>query len=301
MNKKLFLFTIFLFLFHLSVYATDIDLKNKIISVPSISGYGMQGFTTVDDKIFAVFINGDDSKSIIKVWNINTGKEIYGKIYSSLGHANDVTYNSLNEKIMVVHGGGSSLVHVFNLEYEYLYDVDFSLPIRSLTYVPSVNSYVARMVSTGYYFNDDFSLKSKVPFLANMIFSSDVARQGWSYYNHYIYYATWSWIRYGGDGSNIIHVYDMSGNEVDYYHTSDDIGELEDVSFYQDKMILGFNSYNDTIDFYMEDVPEIVLDEEETEDIEESVKEPFPYGYIIIAYGIILLTVAILLYRKKRL
>lgn len=239
-----------------------IELDNPIIEYKREKYYGLQGFTVTDKHLFVIMTGYDDTKSILKVFDLDTMKEVKNIESNSLGHANDVTYNRNNNKIYVLASGGSNEIYVFDGDsFNYEESFELPLPARSITYIEDEDMYAIRTISVGYRLNNKFNLISKIPFIVGMNFKVDIGRQGWSYYNGYIYYANWSWIRYGGDGSNIIYVYDLNGKMQDIIYTNDTIGELEDVAFYNNKMILGFDGYDDNIKFYMIDSPTIEKEE----------------------------------------
>ncbi len=258
--KKLFFKTLLILLFFTinTVYAEKtLVLDNPVISFKKIDNYVLQGFTTVDNYLFMILEGYDDTKAIIKVYDLDTFKEVKSYEYGSLGHSNDVTYNRKNNKIYVIASSGSDVVYTFNGD-SFLYEDQFEigLPIRSITYVEDDDIYAVRTVSVGFKYDSKFNLISKAPFVIGLNFSADLGRQGWAYYNKYIYYANWSWVRLGGDGANIIYVYDLSGRRKDTLYTENNIGELEDVAFYNNKMVLGFNGYDKNIKFYMIDIPD---------------------------------------------
>lgn len=258
--KKLFFKTLLILLFFTinTVYAEKtLVLDNPVISFKKIDNYVLQGFTTVDNYLFMILEGYNDTKAIIKVYDLDTFKEVKSYEYGSLGHSNDVTYNRKNNKIYVIASSGSDVVYTFNGD-SFLYEDQFEigLPIRSITYVEDDDIYAVRTVSVGFKYDSKFNLISKVPFVIGLNFSADLGRQGWAYYNKYIYYANWSWVRLGGDGANIIYVYDLSGRRKDTLYTENNIGELEDVAFYNNKMVLGFNGYDKNIKFYMIDIPD---------------------------------------------
>ena len=89
------------------------------------------------------------------------------------------------------------------------------LPIRSITYIEDTNEYAVRTVSVGFKYDSNFNLINKFPFVMGMNFGFDIGRQGWAYYKNHIYYTNWSWIKYGGDGSNSIYIYDYEGHRKD--------------------------------------------------------------------------------------
>lgn len=301
--KKICLFIILLFSFIKVNALVEIDLKDPIIRFEKIDDYVLQGFTSVDNKLFTVFIDPTEQRPLIQVFDLDTKKLIKSFVTNSVGHANDVTYNNKENKIYVLHGNGFSLLHVFDgTTFDYLNDIKVPLPIRSITYVEDRDIYAVRTISTGFYFKNDFTLKSKAPFIIGMNMSSDVGRQGWTYYKGLIYYSTWSWVRLGGDGTNTIHVYDLSGNKLDVITTPGEIGELEDVVFYNDKMILGINTYDDYIEFYEVDIPKITIQNKVTEDdIEEALEESnsFKWYYLVIPIVIIILDFIIIKKNKK--
>ena len=280
------------------VYADEIlTLDKPVIQFNQIKHYGLQGYTVVKDKVFMVLEGHDDTNSIIKVYDLNTYKEVLSYDYGSLGHANDVTYNSKNNKIYVIASGGSDIVYIFNGDtFKYEDSFNIGLPVRTITYIDKLDRYAVRTVSSGFIYTNEFKLKSKFPFIIGMNFSTEVGRQGWTYYNDFIYYASWSWVRYGGDGSNVLFVYDLSGNKLSNIYTSNDIGELEGIDFYNNKMILGFNGYDKTIKFYTSDIPKVEIPEEKiiVEEVKIVEKENYT-KYIVLWIGTILILVVIII------
>lgn len=302
--RKKFLFLFIILLVSVKVNAlVNIDLDKPLIHFSKEGDYVLQGFTNINNKLFTVFINEDETEPLIKIFDLDTGKLIKEFKTDSVGHANDVTYNDKDNKIYIVHGNGKSIVHVFDADTYERTVIDVSLPIRSMSYINDKDLYAVRTVSTGFYLNNDYTLKSKVPFIIGMNFSSDVCRQGWTYYNGLLYYSTWSWLRFGGDGTSTIHVYSISGTSLDKIVTKSEVGELEDVSFYNDKMVLGFNTYDDYIDFYMIDNPkvntEVIKEDEDTEVTEE--KKDKHYYLLIIPICLVLIIIGYLINRKKML
>ena len=266
---KIFFILLMYFSFNIVYAEKTLVLDNPVISFRNIDKYGLQGFTTVDNYLFMILEGYDDTKAIIKVYDLDTFKEVKSYEYGSLGHSNDVTYNRKNNKIYVIASSGSNIVYTFNGD-SFLYEDEFDigLPVRSITYVEDEDIYAVRTVSVGFKYDSKFNLISKVPFVIGLNFSADLGRQGWAYYNNYIYYANWSWIRLGGDGANIIYVYDLNGRRKNTLYTENNIGELEDIAFYNNKMVLGFNGYDKNIKFYMVDIPgteDLVLEETKNE------------------------------------
>ena len=235
-----------------------LELNEPIIEFKRDKKYKLQGFTATDKYLFMIMVGYEDSKSIINVYDLNTYKEIKSIQGNSLGHANDITYNKKNNKIYVLSSSGNNEIYTFNSNtFDYEGSFNIELPARSITYIEDEDIYAIRTISVGYKLNKNFSLISKIPFIVGMNFNIDLGRQGWAYYNKHIYYANWSWVRYGGDGANIIYVYDLDGKVQDVFYTDSTIGELEDIAFYKNKMVLGFNGYDGTIKFYKINIPYI--------------------------------------------
>ena len=282
MKRKIFFVFLMIFSFMNISLAKSMDIKNKVYSYPVPSEYGFQGFTTVDDYIVGFLITKDESKSIMLIVDINkeTSKT---KHFNNIGHANDVSYNSKTGLIYVVHGGGTSIVHVFDKDFKKINDIDVGLPIRSLTYVENDDVYLVRTVAYGYVLDNNLKPKRNTPFIAGLSFSPTLAHQGWSYYDKKLFYANWSWIRKGGDGTSSIFIYGTNGDKYEKIELDNNLGELEDISFYNNKMILGFESKEDTIDFYIEDIPEIVKIHEEVNKEEKKNNNIFYFflGFLI--------------------
>lgn len=306
--KKYFNYILILFILAISVVKAEVmlNIDKPIIEFSSIDNYSLQGFTVVDKYLFMILNGYDDMVSKIIVYDLDSYKMVKSYDFESLGHANDVTYNSKNELIYVLAGGGSNLVYIFNKDFEYVESLELELPGRSITYIPDSDTFALRTVMNGYKLNNNLKLITKLPFIVGMNIRNDIGRQGWSYYNGFIYYSNWSWKRLGGDGSNFIFVYDMEGNNRDILYTKADIGEIEDISFYDNKMILGFNGYDNKIKFYEEDIPEVPpvveevsVDEEETNDdtIVESNKK---YNILIYVICGIFVLVTIYLIKKNK-
>lgn len=288
--KKFLFWIIMLFIFSINLVNAEnlLDLGEPIIEFPQESGYNLQGFTVVNNYLFAVLIDDNDTNSQIIVYNLNTYKLDKSYKYSSLGHANDVTYNKNNNLIYILEAGGSKIINVFDGKtFLFKEQIETSIPLRSITYIEDYDWYAGRMVTAGYKFDNNFNLVSNIPFILGMNLKNDIGRQGWSYYNEHIYYSNWSWVRFGGDGANIIYVYDLKGNRVDYYYTKNNIGEIEDIAFYNDKMILGFNGYDGINRFYLSNIPDIVVKKTKENVQEEIVKKDTSIYWIGIIIAIL--------------
>lgn len=284
---------------------SNIEITNKIISFNNISGYNLQSFTVVKDKLVVVLVAYDNDKAILKIFDLNNYKEIKSINISSVGHANGITYNSKNNKIYIIGAHNTNIVYEYDgTTYDFIKQFTIDIPARSITYVEEQDIYLVRNFMTGYKLDNEFNLISKIPFIIGLNPNTDMAKQDWTYYDNYLYYVNWSWIRYGGDGSNIIYIYNLNGKSIDTKYTSNDIGELEDIAFYNNRIILGFNGYDDKVNFYLEDLfeiqEEIIIDSEEIVDTEDDEDTKNNYYLYLLIFPILIILISILTINKKR-
>ena len=174
--KKFLIFIFILLIYFFTdkyTYAdSQIILNEPIIQFNEIKNYTLQGYSVVKDKLFMVLEGYDDTKSIIKVYDLNTYKEVISYNYKSLGHANDVTYNKKTNKIYILASSGSNTIFTFNGDtFDYEDRFEISLPARSITYLDDYNMYAIRTVTSGFIYNKDFILENKLPFVIGMNFS----------------------------------------------------------------------------------------------------------------------------------
>ena len=297
-----YLFILFFLLANIVLANQNIEVNNKVISFNNIENYNLQSFTIVDDKIIIVLVNYDNNAGIIKEYSLKNYKEIKSINIDSVGHANGITYNKNNKRLYILHADGDDTIYIYDSNtLEYIDKVRVNLPIRSIAYVEEEDNYLVRTYITGYKLDNNFKLVSKMPFISNLVSNYDVARQDWTYYKGKLYYANWSWKRLGGDGANIIYVYNIKGKLLDTLFTKDNLGELEDIDFYDNKMVLGFNGYDDKVNFYLEDLVEIndivIEDKEEIKD--ENNNKQF-YIYLLVIPTILFIFILTLFMIRKR-
>ena len=285
-----------MFFFTKIAMAQEITLTNEIIHFNKYKDFDLQGFTVTDKYIVAVLISDDENESIIKLFDKKTFMEVNSIYGGSLGHANDVAYNTNNNLIYVIDNGNKD-VHLFDANtLEYIKTIESDIELRSLTYINDKGYFLARNITTGYILDDNLKLIKEKPFIWGLNVSSKVARQGWAYWKDKLYYATWSWIRMGGDGTNTIYVYDLNGRKENELVIDKDAGELEDVAFLDDNILLGFNGYDNYVAFYLEKIEPnekrtILEINDEDEILETDKKNNYSYGIIL---GIILLLIIIM-------
>ena len=299
MKYIVYLIICFSLLINTCLAKQEIEVNNKLISFNQIDNFNLQSFTIAKNNLSIVLVGNEDKDSIIKVYNLDTLKEIKSFKFQSLGHANGITYNSKTNKIYVLGSGGDDTIFSFDgSTFEYIDSFKINIPARSITYVEDEDIYLVRSFINGYILNNKFEYNIKYPFIIGLNANSNVARQDWTYYNKYLYYATWSWIRLGGDGSNKIYVYDLNGKFIDSLYINNSIGEIEDIGFYNNKMILGFNGYDDNINFYFEDIVNF-KEKEIVEEVKDN-KKPSYIKYIIGSISILVIVSIIFILKKKK-
>ena len=210
-----------------------------------------------------------------------------------------------SNNIYFIASSGSDKVFIFNGDtFKYEDTIRIGLPVRSITYIEDYDRYAVRLIGTGYLYKNDFTLVSKFPFIVGMNLSSEVGRQGWTYYKGLIYYANWSWVSQGGTGTNALFIYDLDGNKYTSIYTDESIGEIEGVDFYNNKMILGFNGYDKKIKFYVGDIPSVEKETKNQEIRKEEaviVKKKNYEVYIIIGIvSILVIIVLVIILRHKK-
>ncbi len=300
-----YLLILFFLLTNIVLASQNIEVNNKVISFNNIENYNLQSFTIADDRIIIVLVNYDNNAGIIKEYSLKNYKEIRSINIDSVGHANGITYNKNNKRLYILHADGDDTIYIYDSNtLEYIDKVRVNLPIRSIAYVEEEDNYLVRTYIMGYKLDNNFKLVSKMPFISNLVSNYDVARQDWTYYKGKLYYANWSWKRLGGDGANIIYVYNIKGKLLDTLFTKDNLGELEDIDFYDNKMVLGFNGYDDKVNFYLEDLVEIndivIEDKEEIkEEIKDENNKQF-YIYLLVIPTILFIFILTLFMIRKR-
>ena len=93
------------------------------------------------------------------------------------------------------------------------------------------------------------------------------------------------------------------GKKLSNIYTSNDIGEIEGVDFYNKNMILGFNGYDNTIKFYLSNIPKIdnIVEEEEIVEEAEIIKKKNYELYIFLGIAIsIVVIILVIIFRHKK-
>ena len=217
----------------------------------------LQGFTVTKDKLVYLSSNNNNrEKSVMYSYYTKDFKTAYQVTYSTTGHGNGMTYNSKTDKVLVVGPD----------EYKKVYELNGSTLKKEKEY--PISSY-PKFNGIGYDYNDDLY----IGYTGKKIFMTDTTKmtkkfewdmaffetaQDLEYNNGYIFYVTselgapnkYQQYSFYTKGNNFVSVYNAklsaSGKPTKnfgklvcrLYMTGK--GELEDVSFRNGNVYLGF-------------------------------------------------------------
>lgn len=224
----------------------------------------VQGGTTTDKYIITIFINQNedsDGKCAIMLLNKDNYKQVRLpnnpiKEYN-FGHANDATYNSLTNELVVLSGKKLNFLDLNDDKFTLTRKVDLEYYYHGVGYDNESNQYVlARSIENGTLFeirNDNFEIIDTFELKTNLTHQSLTIHQGNIYY---VCYEAGRVNQYQTvyDGllkrkENLIYVYNMEGKKqtiyyIPYSYKEVIFGEIENISFNNDKMLIQFNHAN---------------------------------------------------------
>ena len=285
MKKKYFVLLVFLILFNLKTVNAlsqneltilNLDLlgtNNKPLGFTSV-----QGGTTTNKYVITLLINDDkdysDNKTAIMVLNKNNYKLVRlvenPIVKYKFGHANDSTYNSKTNELLILSGRKINFLDLTNDKFELTKKKKLKHYYHGLGYDDISDSYVlSRGIKGGTLFeirDSEFKLINKFKIKTNL------TRQSLTVHNGYIYYVCYE----AGmltkhqkvyDGilkrkENLVYVYSLEGKKKNIYYipfSYNNIvyGEIENISFNEDRMLMQFN-HSDNIGYFTADYNSIV-------------------------------------------
>ena len=227
----------------------------------------LQGFTvTKDQLIFMSSNNANRAKSVMYSYKLNDINTLYKKKYDRTGHGNGMTYNSKEDKVLLVGPNSYKKVFLYNantLEKEKEYPSPQYPVFGSIGYDYNNNLYVGQ--SGRRLFLAD---TKKIEKLYEFGITTFEIGQDLEYYNGYVFYCTTdaginSAEKYGflKKGSNVIHVYDVKldknnnptknfGRLICKLQMSG-LGELESISFRKGYAYIGFAVHKKNVPVYV--------------------------------------------------
>lgn len=219
----------------------------------------LQGFTVANDRlVYYIQPSGVDQGAIRAFTGSSFANTVSGTPKDvNYGHGNDMTYNSATDKILVIGPNSYNDIYILNrstLEKESSKAVSGTWGIG---YDEFHNYYVLlqgkiRLVDSNFQKKAEFSYSL-----------DDNVSQGIEYHNGYVYHTTDNWDNNLGGEIAYIYVYNAKlksdgttengfGDRVaTYYINAVNLGEIESISFSDDKAYFGFaNSTTGTTKFY---------------------------------------------------
>lgn len=271
--KKKFIYYIILILFICSAFSVNALTKSEltVLGLDSITtiekpdGYtSVQGGTTTDKYIITLFINeneNSDGKCAIMALNKKNYKKVRLEknpiIEYNFGHANDATFNSNTNELVILSGKKLNFLDTTDDKFTLTRTVELEKYYHGVGYDEENNQYVlARTIDKGTLFevrNENFEIIRTFKLQTNLTKQSLTVYQGNIYY---VCYEAGRINKYQSvyDGllkrkENLIYVYDLEGNKKNIYYIPYSykeiiFGEIENISFNENKMLIQFNHAN---------------------------------------------------------
>lgn len=232
---------------------TTIDKPETFTSV--------QGGTTSDKYVITLFINeseDSDGKCAIMALNKKNYKKVRLEknpiIEYNFGHANDATYNSITNELVVLSGKKLNFLDLTDDHFTLTRTVNLEKYYHAVGFDEENNQYVlARGIDHGTIFeirNENFEI------IRTFQIQTNLTKQSLTVYKGNIYYVCYEAGRINKyqsvyDGllkrkENLIYVYNLEGERQTVYYIPFSykeviFGEIENISFNNDKMLIQFN------------------------------------------------------------
>ena len=183
----------------------------------------------------------------VVVYDKNTLEYVNAYHFDNLGHANDMTYNSKTNEIIVVSDTSKTLVIIDANTFHQKNIIEINITEsssapRSIAYDKNNDKYYVYYNDHSFYIlNSNYELENS--------FQLTSYNQGAGIYDNYLYTVLWI----SGTNQNYIRVYDLNTKQLVKQYFKDDANyhELEGIEFDENgKMILGFNNPENKISFY---------------------------------------------------
>ena len=280
MKKIIFILLIFIVLFNLKTVNALSQNELTILNLDLLGTHNMplgftsvQGGTTTDKYIITLLINDDkdysDNKTAIMVLNKNNYKLVRlvenPIVKYKFGHANDATYNSKTNELLILSGRKINFLDLTNDRFELVRVKKLKHYYHGIGYDNINDCYVlSRGIKGGTLFeirDSEFKIINKFKIKTNL------TRQSLTVHNGYIYYVCYE----AGmltkhqriyDGilkrkENLVYVYNLEGKKKNIYYIPFSYnnlvyGEIENISFNEDRMLMQFN-HSDNIGYFTAD------------------------------------------------
>ena len=180
----------------------------ELLNSPAQGQYRVaQGAASDGTFVYLALRNSDDSGSVITKHRLDDGSLVAVSSVLDLGHANDMTFNTEKNVLVVAHGQteGKILTLVNPDTLEFIEDVNIEKGSGAITYNPATNSYAISQGGKSLHMLDA-DLKYVTSF--NRTKPDGYTAQGMGSDENYIFFPM------SGSGQNILDTFDWEGNPV---------------------------------------------------------------------------------------
>ena len=166
-----------------------------------------QGAASDGTYVYVALRNSDDTGAVIVKYRLDDGSFVAKSSVLQLGHANDMTYNTAKNILVVAHGQkqGKILTLVNPETLEFIEDVNIEKGSGAITYNPATDSYaISQGGKTLHMLDKDLVYVTSY----ERTKLSGYTAQGMGSDESYIYFPM------SGSGQNILDTFDWDGNRV---------------------------------------------------------------------------------------
>ena len=269
-KKVVFILLVLIIFSYTNVYSltkSELTILNldPITTINKPNGYtSVQGGTTTKDYVITLFINensNSDGKTAILVLNKNNYKKV--RLENNpikefkFKHANDATYNSNTNELIILSGRKLNFLDLNDDSFELDRTIDLDKYYHGIGYDEIKDQYVlARTIKNGTMIevrDTDFEL------IRSFKIETNLTKQSLTVHDGNIYYVCYEAGRINKyqtiyDGillrkENLIYVYSTKGKKktiyyIPYSYKEVIFGEIENISFNGNKMLIQFNHAN---------------------------------------------------------
>ena len=180
----------------------------EILHAPTQGQYSIsQGAASDGTYVYIALRNSDDTGAVIVKYRLDDGSFVAKSPVLQLGHANDMTYNTAKNILVVAHGQkqGKILTLVNPETLEFIEDVNIEKGAGAITYNPATNAYAISQGGKSLHMLDK-----------DLVYVTSYERtkldgytaQGMGSDESYIYFPM------SGSGQNILDTFDWNGNRI---------------------------------------------------------------------------------------
>ncbi len=180
----------------------------EILRAPGQGQYSIsQGAASDGTYVYIALRNSDDSGAVIVKYRLDDGSFVAKSPVLKLGHANDMTYNTAKNILVVAHGQteGKILTLINPETLEFIEDVSIEKGSGAITYNPATNSYAISQGGKSLHMLDK-DLGYVTSYERTKL--DGYTAQGMGSDESYIYFPM------SGSGQNILDTFDWEGNRI---------------------------------------------------------------------------------------